>query len=69
MWLSVLSTGLHARSDFARNSHSGGHQLFVYIHITFVFGEVAFAMSLVEYSPLLSGQIQSVLETLENEVP
>ena len=66
---SVFSTGLKARSDFARNPNSGGHQLFVYIHITFVFGQVAFAMRLVEYPPLLSGQIESVLETLEHEVP
>lgn len=54
-----------------RSSHPqhGRHQGFIHIQVSFVFGEVAPAMSLVQDAPLFGRQVHGVDQALEHLVP
>ncbi len=71
----MLAMGLHSldrpkgaypRQDFLRNAHKCSQQRLVDVEFAFIFGDIAFAMRLIDNSPLLRWQVESMSKALKN---
>jgi hypothetical protein len=58
----------YPRVGFLRDAHQSGQQRFVDVELTAIVGDVAFAMRLIDDSPLLRWEREGMLETLEDDV-
>ncbi len=59
---------MHSLRNFRRDPYHGCDELFVHVDVALVLGKVSFAVSLIQYPPLLRGQVDRVLQALEDQI-